>query len=167
MDTTTQLGNSSGKTRPRAVLLHVPTGHMHEVWPRIAPMFLVFEERGPQRYSRSDLFWKLAVGQMQLHLVYDGARYNLALITEIIEYPQSKVCQIIYATGEDIVSVLPLIDELTEWARRLGANEMVIAGRPGWERHMKQFGFGNKTVALSRRIDPCQVQVDQASHDKQ
>ena len=90
---------------------------------------------------------------MQLHLGYDGAQFNIAVITSFITFPLSTVCQLIYATGENLAMIVPHYPVIERWAKSHGADTVEIFGRPGWESVMRDMGFKKHAVVLYKRIE--------------
>jgi len=61
-------------------------------------------------------------------------------ITEIINYPRKRVLHVFIGSGkrEDLFEML---DSAWEWGQSMGCTSMTLAGRKGWTKLMKKYGF--------------------------
>lgn len=155
MDIEAERGSCSGNGPVESkfpAMLTIPMADVAGVWPKVSPLFLVFEEQEPLLYTRSDIFRYLAVGLMQLHLSHDGEKFHLAVITELVQYPQTKICRIILGTGEKPEITFELYPWMEKWCQENEVQWLELVGRPGWERVVKPLCFDKTSVILSKRI---------------
>ena len=69
-------------------------------------------------------------------------------ITEIINYPGKKVCNIFLGSG-DMNYMVPHMNEIKAWAKSQGCTTIEIHGREGWQRI---FGWKRAGVILRQEI---------------
>lgn len=156
MDITEERGQSLAEEVPELnfpAMLTVPNKHVGEVWEKVGGMFLTFEEQEPVLYTRADMFRLLSVGLMQLHLSHDGEKFHMALITEIVDYPQTKLCRLLLGTGEQPEKVLELWPWFAKWCKERGVEWTELVGRPGWEKVLRPLGFQKKSIILTKRVE--------------
>lgn len=72
-------------------------------------------------------------------------------ITEILVYPQKKVLHVFLAAGE-MDQIVDMDESAVEFARLNECNGMSIAGRKGWSRVLKDKGYKESFVTLSKEI---------------
>jgi hypothetical protein len=78
------------------------------------------------------------------------------VITEIKQYPQSKMFVIQYCAMEP--NHMKYVDEVMHetadrFARDAGCAGVEFFGRPGWEPHVKKRGYTVKTVVFEKFFD--------------
>jgi hypothetical protein len=72
-------------------------------------------------------------------------------LVEVIDYPQERACQVMWAAG-DLKSILAAADDLEAWARRQGCTEMLIEGHQGWQRALRELGYRPWSVTLRKGL---------------
>lgn len=97
-------------------------------------------------HTMRDLLAQLDRNEARLW-VRDGA----AIVTEIQQTPQMRVCHFWLAAG-DLDSVVALSRDILEWAREIGCKRATLAGRRGWERVLAGEGWSPELVLLGRTV---------------
>jgi ABC-type molybdate transport system substrate-binding protein len=110
------------------------------------------------RSSVDDIVRFVLTGQMQLWVVFDPETQKIHgyVITEIKQYPQSKMFVIQYCAMEP--NHMKYVDEVMHetadrFARDAGCAGVEFFGRPGWEPHVKKRGYTVKTVVFEKFFD--------------
>ena len=88
----------------------------------------------------------LAAGTMQ---IWRGEK--TVLITEIVQCPLKKLCQVAFIGGE-LSEVMQFDDRIARWAKANGCDSVWAAGRNGWGPVMKKRGWRQVGVTLERRL---------------
>lgn len=70
-------------------------------------------------------------------------------ITEVIQYPQKKVCRIWLAAG-DMDELKAMEPDVAQWARENGCSELTIEGRKGWAKVWKS--YSTRCVELVKEL---------------
>lgn len=76
-------------------------------------------------------------------------------ITEIINYPQTKYCEIVLGAGR---TGLPLdfwaqmMAHIERWAKSKGCDRVRVNGRPGWERVLGERDFHKTYTVLEKEL---------------
>jgi hypothetical protein len=73
-------------------------------------------------------------------------------LVELQDYPGERACQVMWAAGE-LSAVIAAVPDLHAWARLHGCTEMLVEGRPGWARSLRQLDYRPWSVTLRRRLD--------------
>jgi hypothetical protein len=113
------------------------------------------------RSSVDDIVRFVLTGQMQLWVVYEPESQEIYgyVITEIKQYPQSKMFVIQYCAMEPnhMKHVEDVMHETADrFARDAGCAGIEFFGRPGWEPHVKKRGYTVKTVVFEKFFDEVQ-----------
>lgn len=72
-------------------------------------------------------------------------------LTEVLDDKLDTV-RFIGCAGEDARAWLFLMDNIKAWATERGSKRFIAEARPGWERHLKPFGFKKTHVVLEANL---------------
>lgn len=78
-------------------------------------------------------------------------RPNGCAVTEIITYPRKRVCNVFLAGGE-MQTIKDLQAPCEEYARANGCSSLVLTGRKGWVRALKDYGWNEVHTSLERKL---------------
>jgi len=76
---------------------------------------------------------------------------NAAIVTEIDTIGQTRVCRVWLAGGE-MTEVLEMARGLEAWSRLQGCSEVLVEGRKGWEKALKDQGYEFFTIMLKKAL---------------
>jgi hypothetical protein len=131
---------------PAQAMSGVPP-HIAAEWARCRPWLEAALEHDGGHYGIEDVWREVAAGSATF---WPGRR--AAVITQFWNFPRARTCNH-WLAGGDMAELLgemqPAIDD---WARANGCTEMTIAGRPGWVRAMKPFGFEPIFTVIRKRL---------------
>lgn len=65
---------------------------------------------------------------------------STTLLTELIQYPGRKICEISYLGG-DYLADLDQLETIEDWAKNNDCDSMRVVGRDGWQRVLKPKGY--------------------------
>jgi hypothetical protein len=133
-------------------LVHVAYDEVDPFWSLVEPWIDAAAEKSRGKMVGGDVYDMLLEGRMQLHLALDREKVRAVCVTEIIEYPRLKVCQILIVTGEGMESWWEMIVGIERWARAKGCQAMKSDTRPGWERFLKEKGYVKTHVVLEKDL---------------
>ncbi|MGH9425717.1 MAG: hypothetical protein ACRD2L_05345 [Terriglobia bacterium] len=111
-----------------------------------------FEMFADDKVSAKDLAWMIEKGQFQFWRLDRGGKFFACALTEVRDYPSSRVFSVFGIVGADPVLMLEAQECLTLWARQQGCTHDVYVCRPGWEKWFKPIGFKKTHVVLERRL---------------
>jgi hypothetical protein len=63
-----------------------------------------------------------------------------AVVTEILYYPRKKTLHF-WLCGGDLKQLLEVRPHIEVWGKAQGCSEATLAGRPGWRRVLRGFGY--------------------------
>jgi len=130
------------------IVTRVPSEDVEFIWSQVAPLL---EKALDKTYSIKDILYGLANDRMQLFISWHNDKVESAVVTEIAQYPQSKVLRYFLAGGTNLENWLEEIQIVIEkFAKRENCTHLEVAGRKGWVRKLK--GFRVKAYLLNKEI---------------
>ena len=130
------------------VVTRVPSEDVEFIWSQVAPLL---EKALDETYSIKDILYGLANDRMQLFISWNNNKVESAVVTEVAQYPQSKVLRYFLAGGNNLDNWLERIQEVIEkFAKKQNCTHLEVAGRKGWVRKLK--GFKVKAYLLNKEI---------------
>lgn len=97
-------------------------------------------------HDRNDLAEALMAGEAKLWVNRDAV-----LITEIVEYPKTRHCQIWLAAGL-LDDVLGCWDEIRAHAEQEGCSKVVVLGRRGWKKSLQKLGWVETMTRFEKEL---------------
>lgn len=131
-----------------SVLVGIPSHQLCDIWDRVEPFIVSACARSNGKYLPADVAKALLARDMQLWTSINGETVEAILVTQIVNYPRKRVCQLLIATGEDAEHWTPFIEQIEEWAKEQGCQAVEPVPRPGWERILKRYGYEKTHVFL-------------------
>jgi len=130
------------------VVTRVPSEDVKFIWSQIKPLL---EKALDETYTIDDIYKGLIEDRMQLFISWNDERVESAVVTEIAQYPQSKVLRYFLAGGVNLENWLERIQKVIEkFAKKENCTHLEVAGRKGWVRKLK--GFRVKAYLLNKEI---------------
>ena len=130
------------------VVTRVPSEDVEFIWSQIKPLL---EKALDETYTISDIYKGLLDDRMQLFISWNDDRVESAVVTEIAQYPQSKVLRYFLAGGTNLDNWLERIQKIIEkFAKQENCTHLEVAGRKGWVKKLK--GFRVKAYLLNKEI---------------
>ena len=139
------------------VALHLKQVETHEIfneWSAIDRLLNYASGYWEEHYTLEQLRQMLLAGLMQFwHLRRDGEdEPYLGALLQINEYGKKKVMRILWLGGETYDGMMDFLWVLELWAAKLGCKDLEVAGRDGFERLLKPYGFEKTHVVLRKRL---------------
>ncbi len=101
-------------------------------------------------YTPQDIIDGLIQDRFQLFISWEDY-VESAVITEIAQYPQKKICRYFLAGGNNMDNWLePIQKEIEKFAKHNNCNSIEVAGRKGWARKLK--GYEQKIYLFSKEL---------------
>ena len=130
------------------VVTRVPSEDVEFIWSQIKPLL---EKALDETYTIDDIYKGLIEDRMQLFISWNDERVESAVVTEIAQYPQSKILRYFLAGGVNLENWLERIQKVIEkFAKKENCTHLEVAGRKGWVRKLK--GFRVKAYLLNKEI---------------
>jgi hypothetical protein len=110
------------------------------LWEDVKPMLARVTERSEGEMEPDDYLEILTQGAMQLWVATEDNNIIIAMVTQIIAYPQKKVLRVIAIAGEKFIEAHNQFNALVEvFAIRVGCSSMELWGRKGWKKMLPEW----------------------------
>lgn len=130
-------------------LVGIPRSEVAGVWPRVRPFIERALAESQGEYTPEDILKAIERKDMQL---WQGKGY--VGVTQIIIYPSGlKVVDILLTAGENLYEWLDSSNEtIYRWAKHIGADQVRVMGRPGWQKMLKHIGYKHAYTVMTRGV---------------
>lgn len=100
-------------------------------------------EHADNKFTIHDVLDDLSKENLVLWVIYNNDS-DIAcgcLVTEVLEYPNTRVLSIFLLGADDVEQTLAVLDDLKKYATTVGCKSIEFIGRNGWEKVLKSYGF--------------------------
>jgi len=104
------------------------------IWDQVAPLLEKVKEHSEGEAEPDDFLEALTHGDMQLWIVTEDKEIIVALVTQIVSYPQKKILRLISLAGEDFNKFKHFLDMVQSFAIKTGCTGLELWGRKGWKK---------------------------------
>lgn len=127
-----------------------PASELFRLWPVVAPLLAPAVQRSGGRLDMSSVFQWLTEKRYLLWVAYGPDRViSAAFVTRGAVYPKRKMLVVELAGGDDLAG---WGNEATRvfrnYARDAGLDGVELAGRTGWSRALKAYGWNTAMVLV-------------------
>lgn len=135
-------------------LIGVPHSSVGDIWFEVKPMLEKGIAHGDGELHIDDLLKFLLERTMQLWVLYNESegQISMAGVTEIVNYPRTKVCRAVVLGGDGVDMWIQHISGIEEWAKSMNCDKVEAYGRRGLAKKMEQIGYQNKYVVIRKDI---------------
>lgn len=106
-------------------------------WPDISKQLDTVPQTWNKHWTKEALFEAGMRGVVQVWGFGLPKKINLIVYTQVVEYPASKILQVILAFGNSLDSCLPTLEATFErYAQVMECDRCEVFGRGGWERKL-------------------------------
>lgn len=107
------------------------------IWDKIAPMLQKAIDKTQHDFDIEDILKFLLSSDMQLWIWVENAQIIACCVSQIINYPRRKVCQLPYIAGSGLKRFIESENIIMQWARKQGCSQLEGFDRGGWVRVLK------------------------------
>ena len=125
------------------------------IWPCVWEMIGRAIEGDHHEVDLGLVMHRLQSGYMQMWLVVDKEAEDAIIgvvVTEITGKVLGATCSIVILAGEQFPRWRHLIENIEDWSKSQGADEMTFRCRPGFEPLMKEYGYRRSHVILRKNL---------------
>lgn len=131
-------------------LVPVPPDKLGAAWNFVSANIAAIAQATRQKLTVEDFGRLIADGSFTLWVVLEDGVLLAVVITEIIQYPQRRVCRVNACVGEHRQKWIHLLSEIEAWGRANGCAAMEILARKGWARVLPDYQMTH--VFLEREL---------------
>lgn len=142
-------------------LVGIPLQNLPECWHEVRHFVEAACTRSNGKYAVADIIRSLGSGDMQLWAAADEEGIVKSIgITEIANYPRTRIARLLCVTGEDSSAIEHHLPEMEAWAVANGCTRLEAIARPGWERVLHKDGFKKTHVILEKVLSKYDPRID-------
>ena len=125
----------------------VPKEHVQRVWGSIEQFAEGCAKYTYGRFKAVDILHELLTKDQQLWIAFDDKDIYAFWVTEVVQYPQTKILVMHFTGGNRIEEWQTIgLKQLQQFARDTGCTKIESYGRPGWEKVWKNEGYKKRFV---------------------
>ena len=125
----------------------VPPDDLHIIWNEVEQKI---KPALDDCYTPQDIIDGLIQDRFQLFISWED-HVESAVITEIAQYPQKRICRYFLAGGNNMDNWLePIQKKIEQFAIDNQCNAIEVAGRKGWARKLK--GYEQKIYLFTKEL---------------
>jgi hypothetical protein len=125
----------------------VPKEHVQRVWGSIEQFAEGCAKYTYGRFKAVDILHELLTKDQQLWIAFDDKDIHAFWVTEVVQYPQTKILVMHFTGGNRIEEWQTIgLKQLQQFARDTGCTKIESYGRPGWEKVWKNEGYKKRFV---------------------
>lgn len=129
------------------MIIQVPKEDIHLVWNEVEPLI---KKALDDCYTADDILKGLIKNSFQLFISWNK-KLESAVVTEVAQYPQKRICRYFLAGGSNMNNWLePIQTQIEKFAKLNSCQAIEVAGRKGWARKLK--GYEQKIYLFSKEI---------------
>jgi|TARA_R100001594_G_scaffold22566_1_gene43783 hypothetical protein len=129
------------------MIIKVPEKDLHIIWNEVEPLI---KKALDDCYTSNDILKGLINNSFQLFISWND-KVECAVVTEVAQYPQKKICRYFLAGGNNMENWLePIQQEIEKFAKHNNCNSVEVAGRKGWSKKLK--GYEQKIYLFSKEL---------------
>lgn len=115
-------------------LTGVVAADIEHVWPVIAPLLQRAVDKSQGDMSVDDIRDALTKRDMQLWVWTENTEITACLVTQIVDYPRRRVCQMPFIAGRSMKLWLACESMIAAWAKEHDCTQLEGFARKGWLR---------------------------------
>ena len=134
----------------------VHAAFVHTVWDAVAELLEPAVERSNGRMNMATLRRSIEARDKQLWLAHVDGDVIAAWVTQVNEYPDVRVCEMLFGGGRlgEIQMWLDLgLNSVEGSARDKGCGLIELVGRPGWRRELERRGYRHSHVVMEKSVE--------------
>lgn len=126
-----------------SVLLPVQAERLPMVWPMVRQYMQSAVDGAKDRFTLDDAYRFILEKDWVLWCSIRNKKIEAIACTEILQYPNKKMCMVRVLTGKDYANWVGLEDGIAKWAQSIGCDGMEAIARKGWAKIFKQYDFSH------------------------
>jgi hypothetical protein len=133
---------------------YVKADDMENCWPIVAAAYLDFPGL-EDFFSLEELADKLFKNpDFNVWLYMDKGVVEGYMVTQLMKNKRKTALHIVGCAGKDIINkYLPkTMESLEQYASMVGADEVSLEGRPGWEKVMRRYGY-QRVLKMTKNVN--------------
>lgn len=110
-------------------------------WDLLFPFLEPLDRQVPLYFNSDDVLPLVRSGSIQLWVANNDVAIIGVVLTEVKIFPRTKVCNLIWFCGVEVLPFVPAVGGIEAWAAANDCDYMIIRGRRGWKRVLEPLGY--------------------------
>lgn len=128
------------ETQTDCELVYIPPHLFQQAYPAFKHLLPSVIERSGGRIDIPTLVDSVARNETHIFTVWDGNEVLALIGCDVGHVPTGlKICTIRFTAGHDSGRWLHLLDEIEDWARKIGCGRFEMLARKGWARKLRDY----------------------------
>ena len=125
-----------------------------DVWTECKKYIELGNNKSQEEMSIEDIYNNCKDKDMQLWIVFkDDMQIQAVLTTQVIDYPQKRVCRIVTCGGQSMDEWTDtVLNTLEDWAEAQACHAMETVCRKGFIKKLKNFGYEHTYTILGKEL---------------
>jgi hypothetical protein len=134
------------------LIVAIPTEHIERLWPVIGVGVERCLAKGVGKFTAAEVRERVTSGHWLLFIVQESNIVKATIICNVEEGAR-RVFEVGMAWGNGLAEWSDDVDQcLTKVATELKCDDIVITGRRGWAKYLKNYGFSEAMITMKREI---------------
>lgn len=134
----------------------IPAEYIDDVWEDCKKYVEMGNNKSQEEMDVHDIYFFLKEKEMQLWVIFDkdnGKEIKAVITTQILNYPQKKVCRIVTLGGKQMDTwVAETLEILEEWSQEQDCDAMETVCRKGFVKKLKNFGYEQTYTIVGKEL---------------
>jgi hypothetical protein len=122
-----------------SVLMPIPSSRIDTIIPNVIEMLNSAVESANGRFTLDDAIRHFKEKDWVLWTSVRDKKIEAIAATEILQYPQKKMCAVRIVTGKNYANWVQLENGIAAWAQSIGCDGMEAYARKGWAKIFTQY----------------------------
>lgn len=118
------------------------------IWPHVSHFIQDAIDKSSDRFLIDDVLSLIESNKCQLFIFRDDEILS-AWVTSVESSPSHTWLRVMWVGGKDLDKWFHFLQPLEQWAKSIGCEKVVVIGRCGWEKKLKDY---KKTAVILEKV---------------
>jgi len=120
----------------------IPSSQIPKVWDDCVDFIELGNSKSQDEMTIQDIYELLCNAEMQLWVIInDDEKILGAGTTQILDYPNKKICRIVTLGGRNFENWIESINIIEEWSKTMNCESVEFFCRKGFQRKLENYGY--------------------------
>tara|TARA_R110002012_G_scaffold212382_2_gene383462 strand:- start:238 stop:666 length:429 start_codon:yes stop_codon:yes gene_type:complete len=131
----------------------IPSSQIPEVWDDCVDFIELGNSKSQDEMTTQDIYELLCNAEMQLWVIInDNEKILGAGTTQILDYPNKKICRIVTLGGRNFENWIESINIIEEWSKTMNCESVEFFCRKGFQRKLENYGYKQTYTVLGKEL---------------
>ena len=129
---------------PKEVFKHLPSFVLKHIQLAL--------EHGNGERGLQEVLEDLKDGSKQVWIHTTNDVFDFTIVTQIVEHPGKKICEIVYSGGSGMINSLDELQVIEDWARMNGCTDIHAVGRKYLSKSLASYGYTQRYITVGKEL---------------